>query len=151
MEKGYVKLSEAAILGKEMKYPEGLVSCPPDDHDCIKQATEVLEKLYPEQEEEMKVPPATWKYDLARYVFGTINARDDGPSSEGGAVLAHHDHRVNVVPIFWQLIGSDRVFNIDDYDIDCTHKSLSATYFMNFQLLRAIETRNIQLVDVKED
>mmetsp|Transcript_40669 Transcript_40669/g.86615 ORF Transcript_40669/g.86615 Transcript_40669/m.86615 type:complete len:397 (-) Transcript_40669:183-1373(-) len=74
-------------------------------------------------------PPASWRSDLARSIFANSES---------------NDHMVNFVPTFWQLIATNHTTNRNEYD--CTHKSLSAAYFMNSQLLRAImdNQRNLE-------
>ena len=81
----------------------------------------VINKLYPNLtiSNTTQSLPAYWRSDLARSVF-----------------LDSTDHNVKFVPTFWQLVLSNETSNCNGSD--CTHKSLSASIFMNLQLLRAM-------------
>ena len=104
-----------------MLYPKEHVSCSPEDENCNDQFTSVMEQLYHQDEIPSKlsltVPPATWRSDLAQSIF--LN-----------------DDKVNFVPTYHHLLQSNIKSNRNERD--CTHKSLSATYFMNLQLLGSI-------------
>ena len=81
----------------------------------------VSNKLYPKLtiSNTTQSLPAYWRSDLTRSVF-----------------LDSTNHDVKFVPIFWQLVLSNETSNCNRFD--CTHKSLSASIFMNLQLLRAM-------------
>ena len=111
--------------------PGGFVSCNVDDRAAL------IHQLYPgtaqdvvkgDLEGQPKPPPATWRSDLARSVF--LNS--DGPN-----------HKVKFVPTFWRLIKTNNMSNMSDKD--CTHKILSAVFFMNFQLFQAIDSHTKEL------
>lgn len=88
---------------------------------CVKLTKEQLLGQEENTKGGSKLPPATWRSDLARLIFA--NAKNN-------------NHKVNFVPTFWQLVATNQTSN--RHEADCTHKSLSAVYLMNLQLMRAV-------------
>lgn len=91
---------------------------------CVKLTKEQLlgQEAQPDKKtKRRKLPPATWRTDLARSIFANSQK---------------NNHKVNFVPTFWQLIASNQTSHC--HEGDCTHKSLSAVYLMNLQLMRAV-------------
>lgn len=124
-DRGCAKLTEDMLSGRKT---DGETSCKSNDKGCMEQSLTVLRQLYPDEpvEYKPKSPPATWRSDLARFVF----LHDDD------ALHGMNRSRVNLVPTFWQMVKSGQMTNYSNKD--CTHKSFSAVIMMNFQLARAM-------------